>query len=169
MPSVEKCPSPAKNRLTALWNWKSLSPSRVPNAASPDRMLSLYHLRHHHCQFSCPTYNFRQVDLGELSNHSNSLTRSTSFLWRPSFGLEAAPSPSGSGATLTPLKELSIPKFVRTKRPTSQTGQFLPQSLALLRLRGQKGINMACGGYTKDTHVSNIWILIPILNKNNTI
>ena len=36
-----KSPTPSANRLTAILNWKSFSPSRVSNPAWPDRTLSL--------------------------------------------------------------------------------------------------------------------------------
>ena len=51
---LEKNLTPSENRLTAILNWKSPSPTRDSNPASPDRMPSLYHFYHHHFQCFLP-------------------------------------------------------------------------------------------------------------------
>ena len=43
-----KSPTHSENRLTAILNWKKLSPSRDSNPACPDRMPSLNHLCRRH-------------------------------------------------------------------------------------------------------------------------
>ena len=47
---IRKSPMPSKNRLTAVLNKKSLSPSLDSNPACSDRMPLLYRVNHHHCQ-----------------------------------------------------------------------------------------------------------------------
>ena len=43
---LRKSPKPGENRLTAILSWKSSSRPWNSNPACPDRMPSLYHLRH---------------------------------------------------------------------------------------------------------------------------
>ena len=45
---IWKTSTPSENRLTAILNWKSLSPSWDSNPACPDRKPSLFQLCHHH-------------------------------------------------------------------------------------------------------------------------
>ena len=45
---VRKSPKPSENKLTAIMNQKSTSPTRDSNPAYPDRMPSINHLCLHH-------------------------------------------------------------------------------------------------------------------------